>query len=113
MNPRSPAVGFVLVCVFLDVLGVGLIIPVLPSLVGQFTADAQHQSYWYGALVASYGLMQFVFSPVLGALSDRLGRRPPPSMRGLRPMCCRWCAVRSSWRRARMPPNSLGWPRWA
>lgn len=76
MNPRSPAVGFVLVCVFLDVLGVGLIIPVLPSLVGQFTADAQHQSYWYGALVASYGLMQFVFSPVLGALSDRLGRRP-------------------------------------
>ena len=76
MNRRRPAVGFVLVSVFLDVLGVGLIIPVLPALVGQFTGDAQHQSYWYGALVASYGLMQFVFSPVLGALSDRLGRRP-------------------------------------
>ena len=76
MTGRSPAVGFVLVNVFLDVLGIGLIIPVLPALVGQFTADAQHQSYWYGALVASYGLMQFIFSPVLGALSDRLGRRP-------------------------------------
>ena len=73
---RAAAIPFVLVTVFLDVLGIGLIIPVLPALVGEFTADPQHQAYWYGALIAGYGLMQFFAAPLLGALSDRIGRRP-------------------------------------
>ncbi len=75
-RPRAAAIPFVLVTVFLDVLGIGLIVPVLPALVGEFAADPQHQAYWYGALIAGYGLMQFFVAPLLGALSDRIGRRP-------------------------------------
>lgn len=73
---RNPAVGFVLACVFLDALGIGLIIPVLPGLIGALTETRDLQTNWYGAIMLSYGLMQFFFAPVLGALSDRVGRRP-------------------------------------
>ena len=73
---RKAAVPFILVCVFIDVLGFGLIIPVLPSIVGEFTKSPDAQATWYGLLTASYGIMQFCFAPVLGALSDRFGRRP-------------------------------------
>lgn len=73
---RKPAIGFVLACVFLDALGIGLIIPVLPSLIGTLTETRGLQTSWYGAIMVSYGLMQFLFAPVLGALSDRIGRRP-------------------------------------
>jgi MFS transporter, DHA1 family, tetracycline resistance protein len=73
---KSPALKFVLVCVLLDVIGFGLIIPVLPSLVGEFTSNAQSQARWYGVLMAAYGLAQFFAAPLLGALSDRFGRRP-------------------------------------
>ena len=73
---RSPAVGFVLACVFLDALGIGLIIPVLPRLIGTLAADAGAQTSWYGTIMVSYGLMQFLSAPAIGALSDRLGRRP-------------------------------------
>ncbi|MFZ6688922.1 TCR/Tet family MFS transporter [Undibacterium sp. SXout11W] len=69
-------VRFVLITVFLDILGIGLIIPVLPRLVGAFTQQADAQAHWYGAIVAIYGVMQFFFAPVIGALSDRFGRRP-------------------------------------
>jgi MFS transporter, DHA1 family, tetracycline resistance protein len=67
---------FILVVVFIDVLGIGLAMPVLPMLVGDYTASRELQSYWYGALVIVYGLMQFTCAPLLGALSDRFGRRP-------------------------------------
>ena len=72
----QPAISFVLIAVFLDVLGIGLIIPVLPTLIGQFTTDFDSQAYWYGVLSVVYGVMQFFFAPLLGALSDRYGRRP-------------------------------------
>jgi DHA1 family tetracycline resistance protein-like MFS transporter len=62
--------------VFIDVLGIGIALPVLPMLVGEFTASRELQSYWYGALVVIYGVMQFFCAPLLGALSDRFGRRP-------------------------------------
>ncbi|MDO5530495.1 MFS transporter [Sutterella sp.] len=73
---RSPAVSFVLACVFLDALGIGLIIPVLPRLIGTLAPSADMQATWYGAIMVSYGLMQFFSAPAIGALSDRIGRRP-------------------------------------
>jgi MFS transporter, DHA1 family, tetracycline resistance protein len=75
MLKKSPALSFVMVCVLLDVIGFGLIIPVLPALVGEFTANAQSQALWYGVLMAAYGFAQFFAAPLLGALSDRYGRR--------------------------------------
>ena len=67
---------FVLMTVFLDILGIGLIIPVLPTLVARFAPQPDMQAYWYGAIIASYAIMQFFCAPLLGALSDRFGRRP-------------------------------------
>lgn len=76
--PRpKPAVIFIFITLFLDIFGIGVIVPVLPKLVEQMAggneASASHYVGWLGAL---YALMQFVFSPMLGSLSDRFGRRP-------------------------------------
>jgi DHA1 family tetracycline resistance protein-like MFS transporter len=74
---RAPAVKFVLVTLMLDVLGFGLLIPVAPQLVMKVTgANADAAAGPYGYLMATYAVMQFLCSPVLGALSDRFGRRP-------------------------------------
>jgi DHA1 family tetracycline resistance protein-like MFS transporter len=73
---RQPAVVFVLVAVAIDVIGIGLILPVFPRLVGEFTATRDAQTYWYGLLTVTFGLTQFLCAPLLGALSDRFGRRP-------------------------------------
>jgi len=73
---RQPAVAFVLIAVVIDVIGIGLIIPVLPKLVGEFTSNRETQTYWYGLLTVTFGLTQFLCAPLLGALSDRYGRRP-------------------------------------
>ena len=73
---RQAGLPFILVVVFIDVLGIGIALPVLPMLVGEYTASRELQAYWYGALVVSYGVMQFFCAPLLGALSDRFGRRP-------------------------------------
>ena len=67
---------FIFITLVLDVIGVGLIIPILPKLVEQFQhGDIAAASHTYGALAALYSLMQFGFAPLLGALSDRFGRR--------------------------------------
>lgn len=68
-------IGFILVTMLIDMMGVGLILPVLPSLVGEFTHDIESQSYWYGAMTFTFGFTQFLCAPLLGALSDRYGRR--------------------------------------
>jgi DHA1 family tetracycline resistance protein-like MFS transporter len=73
---RQAGLPFILVVVFIDVLGIGIALPVLPMLVGEYTASRELQAYWYGALVVSYGVMQFFCAPLLGALSDRFGRKP-------------------------------------
>jgi DHA1 family tetracycline resistance protein-like MFS transporter len=73
---RNAGLPFILVAVFMDILGIGLALPVLPMLVGEYTATRELQAYWYGALVVAYGGMQFLCAPLLGALSDRYGRRP-------------------------------------
>jgi len=73
---RRPAIVFILVTLLLDVMGIGLLLPVLPALVGEFTTNREAQTYWYGAMIVSFGLTQFICAPLLGALSDRYGRRP-------------------------------------
>lgn len=75
-SPPTPAVIFILVCIFLDALGIGLIVPVLPYLIGTLTDSGREQALWFGALLTAFGLTQFFFLPLLGALSDRIGRRP-------------------------------------
>jgi DHA1 family tetracycline resistance protein-like MFS transporter len=75
-NTRRPAVAFIFVTVVLDMLALGMIIPVLPQLVVDFAGgDNAHGATIYGLFGTGWALMQFVFSPVLGALSDRYGRR--------------------------------------
>lgn len=60
-----------------DVIGIGIIIPVFPSLIESLTGDGLSQaSAWGGGLMVSFALMQFLFSPILGELSDKYGRRP-------------------------------------
>lgn len=68
--------NFVLISVFIDVIGIGLIVPVMPPLVGQFVQGRDEQALWFGILATVFGLLQFVFMPMLGAISDRVGRRP-------------------------------------
>jgi MFS transporter, DHA1 family, tetracycline resistance protein len=72
---RQPGIPFILVTVFLDTLAFGFVIPVLPALIATMTPDKQSQAYWYGLLLGSFGLAQFFSAPLLGALSDRFGRR--------------------------------------
>ena len=77
MKNRQAAVIFILVTVTLDILAMGLIIPVLPKLILDFLGGKMTDAAdWNGWFALVFALMQFVFSPVLGVLSDRFGRRP-------------------------------------
>jgi MFS transporter, DHA1 family, tetracycline resistance protein len=67
---------FILVTVLIDMVSIGLIIPVLPPLVGTFTTNQADQAFWFGAVMFAFGIANFFGSPILGALSDRYGRRP-------------------------------------
>jgi DHA1 family tetracycline resistance protein-like MFS transporter len=60
----------------IDMISIGLIIPVLPALVGSFTGSQADQAFWYGVVTFAFGLANFIASPILGALSDAHGRRP-------------------------------------
>lgn len=63
--------------VFIDMAGIGLIVPVMPSLIQSLTGQGiDHAATWGGWLLFTYALMQFLFAPVIGGLSDRFGRRP-------------------------------------
>lgn len=73
---RTAAMPFILVTVLIDMVSIGLIIPVLPPLVGSFTASQADQAWWYGAVMLAFGVANFFGAPILGALSDRYGRRP-------------------------------------
>jgi len=75
-HPRASLV-FILVTILLDVIGFGIIIPVVPNLIANLAkTDLSHASQYGGWLLFAYASMQFVFSPVIGNLSDRYGRRP-------------------------------------
>ncbi|WP_300059460.1 TCR/Tet family MFS transporter [uncultured Roseobacter sp.] len=72
-----PAVLFILITVMLDSMGIGLIIPVMPDLIQEVRgADLSTAALWGGVLSTAFAVMQFLFGPVIGGLSDRFGRRP-------------------------------------
>src|ERR1700688_2932564 len=75
-QPRRAALAFIFVTVLIDMLAFGMTIPVLPVLVQQFAGgSAARGAQIFGVFGTAWALMQFVFSPVQGALSDRFGRR--------------------------------------
>ena len=77
--PKSPkaAIGFIFITLLIDITGLGLIIPVLPKLIEQLVhGGISEASKWGGWLTFAYAIMQFIFAPVLGNLSDKFGRRP-------------------------------------
>lgn len=75
-SPFNPALGFIFVTAFLDVMAMGIVIPVLPTLIEQFTGSNGEAGIYTGLFVALWAGMQFIFSPVIGSLSDHHGRRP-------------------------------------
>src|SRR6266571_839725 len=77
MRNRQASVVFVLITLFIDILGMGLVIPILPRLVQNLVGgEIGEASFIFGLLVSIYAVMQFFCAPILGALSDRFGRRP-------------------------------------
>ena len=73
---RPAAMRFILITVLIDMISIGLIVPVLPTLVGTFTKDPTERALWYGVVAFAFSIANFFGSPILGALSDRYGRRP-------------------------------------
>lgn len=75
--PGKLALTFILMTVAIDAIGIGLIFPVMPDLIESVTGGTLSQAaLWGGVLATSYAVMQFLFGPILGSLSDRFGRRP-------------------------------------
>ncbi|MGD1882090.1 MAG: TCR/Tet family MFS transporter [Paracoccaceae bacterium] len=83
--PAEPATGgmprqavlFILFTVLLDAMGIGLIVPVMPDLIREVNGGSiANAALWGGVLSTSFAVMQFLFGPILGGLSDRFGRRP-------------------------------------
>jgi MFS transporter, DHA1 family, tetracycline resistance protein len=73
---QTAAMPFIMLATLIDMVSIGLIIPVLPALVGGFTGSQADQAFWYGVVTFAFGFANFFASPVLGGLSDRYGRRP-------------------------------------
>ena len=74
---NSKAIFFILVTVLIDVIGIEIIIPIMPSLYQELTGGTVSEASQYSAyLVFIYAIMQFIFSPIIGGLSDQYGRRP-------------------------------------
>jgi len=75
--PRRAALAFIFVSLVLDIVAFGIVIPVLPQLIKGFLGgDTASAAHWYGIFGTTWAAMQFICSPLLGALSDRFGRRP-------------------------------------
>jgi len=76
-NKGTAAIGFIFITLMIDITGLGLIIPVMPALIKELTGEGISRASEYGGwLVFTFAVMQFLFSPVLGGLSDQYGRRP-------------------------------------
>ena len=76
LHRRPAAIAFILVTALLDIMSMGIIIPVLPQLIEQLSGSSSAAVLWNGLFVALWAMMQFVCSPIIGSLSDRFGRRP-------------------------------------
>jgi DHA1 family tetracycline resistance protein-like MFS transporter len=75
-HDRTAAMPFIMLTALIDMISIGLIIPVLPALVGSFTGSQVDQAFWYGVVTFTFSIANFFASPILGALSDSFGRRP-------------------------------------
>lgn len=74
---RKSALSFIFITILIDVIGIGIIIPVIPKLIEELTGSGLSEASKYGGwLMFAYAVMQFIFSPIIGGLSDRYGRRP-------------------------------------
>jgi len=74
---RGNALTFIFITILIDVIGLGIIIPILPKLITELTGGGMSEASRYGGwLMFSYAIMQFLFAPIMGGLSDRYGRRP-------------------------------------
>ena len=71
------ALFFIFITILLNMIGYGVIMPVMPSLIMEITGeDVSHAAKWGGYLTVGYAVMQFLMMPIIGGLSDRFGRRP-------------------------------------
>ncbi|MEE9387435.1 MAG: TCR/Tet family MFS transporter [Paracoccaceae bacterium] len=76
MNRRLPII-FILITVVIDSMGIGLIMPVMPGLIQEVSGqDLGNAAIWGGVMATAFAVMQFLFGPTLGNISDRWGRRP-------------------------------------
>lgn len=74
---RNASIIFIFITMVIDVLGIGIIIPVIPTLLKDFLGNDISKAALYGGyLMFAYAAMQFIFSPIIGGLSDKFGRRP-------------------------------------
>ncbi len=73
---RTAAMPFIMLTALIDMIAIGLIIPVLPGLVGELTHSKTDQAFWFGVTTFAFSIANFVSAPMLGALSDAYGRRP-------------------------------------
>ncbi len=74
---KSPAIGFIFITMLIDIIGLGIIIPVIPTLIKELIqGDISEAAKYGGWLIFAYAVTQFVFSPLIGNLSDKFGRRP-------------------------------------
>lgn len=74
---KQASLSFIFITILVDVIGIGIIIPVLPTLIESLNGEGLSEASQIGGwLISSYAIMQFIFAPVLGVLSDRYGRKP-------------------------------------
>ena len=77
MQPKKTALLFIFITILVDVIGIGIILPIIPELIMELTGEGIDTAVLYGMwLTTAFAGMQFLFSPVLGEISDQFGRRP-------------------------------------
>jgi len=77
MSARPASLIFIVITLIIDMLGIGIVLPIMPRLIESFTGgDVIEAAHFVGLQIALYSVMQFIFGPLTGSLSDRFGRRP-------------------------------------
>lgn len=77
MKNRKASLTFIFITILVDVIGIGIIIPVIPSLIEKLSGDGLSEASRIGGwLIFAFAIMQFLFAPLMGILSDKFGRRP-------------------------------------